>query len=369
MVVLTRRRTVATVEADRVPGGLMGGGMHIVFLETEAWEEKYLKDRLSDHELQFFHGTVTDSTLERTKAADVLSPFIYSRVNASAVQALENLKLVATRSTGFDHIAVGECTKRGIAVANVPSYGENTVAEHAFALILTLSRHMYQACLNRIESDFSAHELTGFDLKDKTVGVVGTGRIGLHVVRIARGFGMRVVAFDVQPNDLLAEVLGFEYMSLERVLAESDILSLHVPYNKATHHLMDADKFAMMKRSAYLINTARGGVVDQRALLDALDDGTLAGAGLDVLEGEEYIKEEKAVLTDANRAEALGSVGQNALILRRKNVVYTPHIGFNSREALVRILDTTVENITGFERGESRNIVNPDVLKGAGVGR
>ncbi len=336
--------------------------MRIVFLETEWWEEGYLRDRLSGHELQFFEDALREPSLKGLDAADIVSPFIYSRVDRSTLAALPNLKLVATRSTGFDHIAVEECTARGIPVCNVPSYGENTVAEHAFALILTLSRHMYQACLNRIESDFSARELTGFDLKDKTIGVIGTGRIGLHVIRIARGFGMRVLAFDVRPSELLAEVLGFEYRPLKEVLRESDIVSLHVPYNRATHHLMDKEKFDMMKKGAYLINTARGGVVDQQSLLEALNDGTLGGAGLDVLEGEEYIKEEKAVLTDEDRADALGSVGQNALILRHTNVVYTPHIGFNSKEALCRILDTTIKNIQGFIAGEPQNVVNPDSL-------
>ena len=337
--------------------------MRIVFLETEEWEERYLKDRLSGHDLRFHHGSLTASELSSMESVDVLSPFIYSTVDESVVRALSHLKLVATRSTGFDHIAVEQCTARGVPVVNVPSYGENTVAEHAFALILTLSRRMYQSCLNRIESDFSARELTGFDLKDKTIGVVGTGRIGLHVIRIARGFGMRVVAFDVKPNSLLAEILGFEYLPLDQLLGESDIVSLHVPYNKATHHLIDEEKLGMMKKGSYLINTARGGVVDQQALLAALDDGTLGGAGLDVLEGEEYIKEEKAVLTDEDRTQALGSVGQNALILRHKNVVYTPHIGFNSTEALCRILDTTINNIAGFEAGQPQNVVNPDALE------
>ncbi len=325
--------------------------MRIVFFETEEWEDRYLEEQLSGHELHFFHDTLDVASLKKLESVDVLSTFMYSEVSTAVLDALPDLKLVTTRSTGFDHVTVDECTSRGIAVSNVPSYGENTVAEHTFALILTLARRLYQGCLNRIEGDFSARDLTGFDLKGKTIGIVGTGNIGLNVIRIGRGFGMRVLAYDVKAKELLAEVLGFEYVPLEQLLKESDIVSLHVPYNKATHHLMGAEKFAMMRKGAYLINTARGGIVDQQALLEALDDGTLAGVGLDVLEGEEYIKEEKSVFTDSKRAEALAAVGQNTLILQRTNVVYTPHIGFNSREALSRILDTTAVNILGFDRG------------------
>ncbi len=337
--------------------------MRIVFFETEALEDRYFEKHLSDHDLQFFHDTLTESSLEKLDSVDVLSTFMYSDVDTAVLDALPDLKLVATRSTGFDHVAVDECTSRGIVVSNVPSYGDNTVAEHTFALILTLARRLYEGCLNRIEGNFSARDLTGFDLKGKTIGVVGAGNIGTNVVRIARGFGMTILVYDVKPRESLAEALGFQYVPLEQLLKESDIVSLHVPYNDATHHLIDREKFAMMRQGAYLINTARGGIVDQEALLEALEDGTLAGAGLDVLQGEEYIKEEKSVLTDSQRTKALNSVGQNALILQHNNVVYTPHIGFNSREALGRILETTVNNILGFARGEPLNVVNPDVLE------
>ncbi len=177
---------------------------------------------------------------------------------------------------------------------------------------------------------------------------------------------MTVLVYDVKPQESLAEALGFQFAPLDRLLQESDIISLHVPYNDATHHLIDRQKFSMMRKGAYLINTARGGIVDQRALLEALDDGTLAGAGLDVLEGEEYIKEEKSVLTDTERTKALNAVGENALILQRKNVVYTPHIGFNTREAVERILETTVDSILGFASGEPKNVVNPDSLENRG---
>ncbi len=340
--------------------------MRIVFFETDALEEGYFEKHLADYDLQFFSDSLTASSLDEIGKVDVLSTFMYSEVDKEVLDALPDLKLIATRSTGFDHVAVDECTSRGIVVSNVPSYGDNTVAEHTFALILTLARRLYEGCLNRIEGDFSARDLTGFDLKGKTIGVVGAGNTGTNVVRIAKGFGMTVLVYDVKPKESLAEALGFQYASLDRLLQESDIISLHVPYNDATHHLIDHQKFSMMRKGAYLINTARGGIVDQKALLEALDDGTLAGAGLDVLEGEEYIKEEKSVLTDTERTKALNAVGENSLILQRNNVVYTPHIGFNTREAVERILESTVDSILGFAGGEPKNVVNPDALENRG---
>jgi D-lactate dehydrogenase len=205
--------------------------------------------------------------------------------------------------------------------------------------------------------DFTLEGLRGFDLKGKTLGVIGTGSIGLHVVRIARGFGMEVLAYDIRPQPLLAEVLGFRYVSLEELLSESDIVTLHVPLTPATYHLIDWSKLQQMKRGAVLINTSRGGVVDTDALLRALDEGILSGAGLDVLEGEELIEEERALLQMPEAEEKLKAVVRAHLLLRRENVVITPHIAFNSHEALQRILDTTVENIQGYLAGAPRNIV------------
>ncbi len=294
------------------------------------------------------------------KDFDAFSVFIYSKIDEQIIQAIPNLKLITTRSTGFDHIDLEVCKKQGITVCNVPSYGENTVAEHTFALILALSRNMCKACIRRFEQDFSIEGLEGFDLKGKTIGVIGTGQIGLHVIRIAKGFGMNVVAYDVHQNKLLSEVLGFEYVTLENLLASSDVITLHVPYMKATHHLMNKDTFKLVKKGAILINTARGSIVDTEALIDALDKKILAGAGLDVFEGEEVIKEEKQLLYDPKNLEVLASLVKDHILLSKDNVVFTPHIAFYSKEALERILETTVENIAAFVSGKPQNVVQPN---------
>ena len=334
--------------------------MRIAFFEVEDWEEEYLKGKLNGHQLKFSNEKLSLENAAQIKDFDALSVFIYSKIDEQIIQAIPNLKLITTRSTGFDHIDLEVCKKQGITVCNVPSYGENTVAEHTFALILALSRNICKACIRRFEQDFSIEGLEGFDLKGKTIGVVGTGQIGLHVIRIAKGFGMNVVAYDVRQNKLLSEVLEFEYVTLENLLARSDVITLHVPYMKATHHLMNKDTFKLVKKGAILINTARGSIVDTEALIEALDKKILAGAGLDVFEGEEVIKEEKQLLYDPKNLEVLASLVKDHILLSKNNVVFTPHIAFYSKEALERILETTVENIAAFVSGKPQNVVQPN---------
>ncbi len=331
--------------------------MKIAFFETKNWEESYLRKRFPGHAI-FFHETpLTVDTASKAKDADAVVVFIYSHISKEILAKLQRLKLVATKSTGFDHIDLKECKKRKITVCNVPNYGENTVAEHTFALILSLSRNVHKSYVRTLRNDFSTEGLKGFDLAGKTLGVIGAGHIGLHVVRIARGFGMRVLVYDVHHERILEEVLGFTYVSLDDLMARSDIITLHVPYNEHTHHLIDREKLKRVKRGAILINTSRGKVVDTRALLEALDNKTLAGAGLDVLEGEELIKDERQVLYDAKNKRALADLVRDHILLSRDNVVFTPHIAFYSQEALERILETTIQNVLAYSHGKPQNTV------------
>ena len=331
--------------------------MRVAFFEIKKWEKSYFKKKLKGHVLKFFAVTLNRENVNEIKDFDAVSVFVYSKVDAQIIAALPNLKLVATRSTGFDHIDLEACREKKIIVSNVPSYGENTVAEHTFALILSLSRNICKTCTRSLRYDFTIEGLKGFDLKNKTLGVIGAGRIGLHVIRIAKGFGMNVLAYDVNQNDLLSEVLGFEYVSLEELLSKSDVITLHVPYNNFTHHLINKDRVKLMKKGAILINTARGAVVDTEALIEALNKGILAGAGLDVLEGEELIKEEKQLLYDPKKLEVLSNLVKGHILLSKENVVFTPHIAFYSQEALERILEITVQNILAFSSGNPQNVV------------
>ncbi|HLH21736.1 MAG TPA: hydroxyacid dehydrogenase [Chloroflexota bacterium] len=326
--------------------------------ETEPWEEAYLRERLADLEVRATAATLTADTLDLARDAELLSVFIHSRVGADLLAQLPRLRFVATRSTGYDHIDLAACQARDIAVSNVPTYGENTVAEHTFGLILALSRKIHQAYVRTVRGDFSLAGLRGFDLKGRTLGVVGTGNIGLHVVRIGRGFGMEVLAHDVREQHLLAEVLGFRYVALDDLIAQADVVTLHVPYFPATRHLINRERLGHMKRGSLLINTARGGLVDTEALLWALDEGILAGAGLDVIEGEELIGEERQLLRQGVAPEQLQTALRGHLLLQRENVIFTPHIAFYSAEALQRILDTTVANVRAFLAGNPGNLVS-----------
>jgi D-lactate dehydrogenase len=207
--------------------------------------------------------------------------------------------------------------------------------------------------------NFSLEGLQGFDLKGKTIGVVGTGHIGLHVVRIAKGFGMKVLAYDLRPSSIAAEILDFTYTDLDTLLGSSKIVTLHTPLNPHTRHLIGDHNIRKFKRGAILINTARGELIDTEALLKGLDEGWLSGAGLDVLEGEDVFSEEKQLLSNPNvTAESLKTALRNLSLLRRPDMVITPHIGFDSVEAVERILDTTIENIIAYRNGKVQNVVN-----------
>ncbi len=331
--------------------------MRIAFFEVKPWEKDYLKKKLRNHKLEFYEQPLSIDNVKKVRNSDAISVFIYSKIDKQVLQKLPKLKLITTRSTGFDHIDPEECRNRKITVCNVPFYGENTVAEHTFALILSLSRNVHKAYMKTLRHDFSMDGLEGFDIKGKTLGVVGAGHIGLHVIRIAKGFGMKVLAYDVNKDKFLAEVLGFEYVPLEYLFKNSDIITLHVPYNKNTHHLINTESIKLIKKGAILINTSRGAVVDTEALIEALDKKIISGTGIDVLEGEELIKEEKQLLYDKAKLEALGNLVKDYILLGKDNVVFTPHIAFYSREALERILETTVQNITAFTSGNQLNAV------------
>lgn len=330
----------------------------IVFFEIEPWETEYLSQYFPPDQARFIPEKLTAKNASNFADVEILSPFIYSDFSGTVLAAFPAVRMIATRSTGFDHIDLALCKARKIAVSNVPSYGENTVAEHTFALILALSRNVHKAYM-RIKSsaEFSLAGLQGFDLCGKTIGVIGAGHIGLHVIKIARGFSMKVIAFDVQHSTFLADVLGFDYVTLGDLLARSDIITLHAPYNPGTHHLINERNIHQIKKGAILINTARGSLVQTSALLTALQKGILSGVGLDVLENERLIKEEAEILTRDYTAEELKMLITNHLLMNQENVVITPHIGFNSREAVLRILETTRENISAFIRGDVLNSV------------
>jgi D-lactate dehydrogenase len=291
----------------------------------------------------------------KAKDTEIIVNFVESQIDKNALDRLPNLKYIATMSTGFDHIDIKECKKRKIKVSNVPFYGENTVAEHAFGLMLNLSRKIHRAIWQTRKKDFSLNGLEGFDLKDKTLGVIGPGSIGQNVIRIAKGFRMNVIASSPHKDKGTAKKLGFKYVSLDKLLKDSDIISINCPLNKKTHHMINMKTIKKIKKGGYLINTARGGIVDNTALLYGLDKKILAGAGLDVLEGEEDIKEEKQLIKKKMSREEKKCLSEIHKLLDKRNVIITPHSAFYSKEALQRIMDSTLENIQGFLKGRVKN--------------
>jgi D-lactate dehydrogenase len=329
----------------------------LVVFEAEAGQEGRLRAALSGVECRFVEQVLSDQSVDQVGEATVVSVFIRSQVSRTVIESMANVRLIATRSTGYDHIDLAACRERGITVSNVPTYGENTVAEHAFSLILALSRRLGVVTRRISHGDFSLRGLMGSDLRSKTLGVVGAGNIGLHVIRMGRAFGMEVLAYDAHPHPLLAEVLGFRYVSLDELLTTSDVISLHVPYRPETHHLIDRDRLMMMKPGALLINTARGALVDTAALLEALDSGRLGGAGLDVIEGEELLMEERQMFHIPETEERMRQLLTGHALARHENVILTPHMAWYSREAIDRILDVTALNIRSFLSGTPLNAI------------
>lgn len=332
--------------------------MTIAFFEEEAAYRDRLRALFPSERLVFMSEPLRVETAAAAQSAEVVSVFVKSVVDHAVLDQLPKLKFITTRSMGVDHIDLAACAERQIVVARVPAYGENTVAEHTFALILACSRKLFQSYERTERMKFQRRGLRGFDLAGRTLGVVGVGRIGRKVCRIARGFEIRVLAYDVQQDPRLAAELGFTYAaSLDELLAASDVITLHAPYLPATHHLINRTNIAKVKRGAVLVNTARGALVDTQALLWALNEGIVQAAGLDVLEEENFVYEEAELLTnDVPAGKDLATVLRNHILVERDDVIVTPHNAFNSREAVARIFDTTVENIQAFLRGKPVNV-------------
>lgn len=313
--------------------------MKLVAFEVEEKDKSFLLQKLSaDHPL-ITDKKLTVEDVSDYKDAEIITVRSFSTVSKEVLALLPNLKMIATRTTGTDHIDLAYCKEHGIVVSNVPGYGQYTVAEHTFALLLAISRNIIQSSLKAKDQDFAVSEIMGFELYDKTLGVIGVGSIGRAVIKIANAFGMHVIAHTKDASEEDTKQLGYTNVSLETLFEHSDIITLHVPYTPETHYLINTDVIKKMKDGVVLINTARGAVVDTSALLQGLQSKKIQAAGLDVLEHERDFTPEEHEL------------------FAMPNVIITPHNAFNSIEALQRILNITVENITEFINGRPQNVV------------
>lgn len=347
--------------------------MKITFTETEENDRRLFEKALGGHELSF-----VDALADVTPETEVLSIFKASHIDDAFLVQHPALRLVATRSTTHDHIVLESCARRGVAVCIVPSYGDHIVAEHTFALLLALTRRLREAMRLNGDKLFSYEKLRGVELHGKTFGILGTGRVGMQTVPIARAFGMKVLAHDIAPQPDAAVSLGFEYVSFEELLRRSHFLSLHAPLTDDNFHILDREAFAQCRPGILIINTARGRLIDTAALLEALDAGIVGGAGLDVLGKEEEALRRQAshrisdqiidrlhadnAAVPPERPQQIEKLMLIEKLLARPNVVFTPHIAFNCVESIERIHAATVANITQFIAGQPVSAFAPDDL-------
>ena len=322
--------------------------MKLAVFSTKSYDREYFNkfNQSGEHEITFFEAPLNADTTNLTVDYNAICIFVNDTCDRQVIKELaaNGIEIIALRCAGFNQVDLEAAKEYGITIVRVPSYSPQAVAEHAVALILTLNRKTHKA-YNRIrESNFSLERLTGFDLMGKTVGVVGTGFIGAIFCRIMRGFGCRVIAFDLQTNPEL-ERLGVEFVKMDYLLKESDIVSLHCPLMPATHHLISEKEFEQMKDGVMLINTSRGGLIDTQAAISALKHKKLGYLGIDVYEQEEH-------LFFRDLSESIIQDDQIARLMTFPNVLITAHQGFFTREALEEITVTTLQNLTDFEAGK-----------------
>ena len=312
----------------------------ILFYDTKdyekPWFEKYNAGRYA---FDYIESKLDYKTAMLAEGYDAVCIFVNDTADAAAVRALKGagVKLVLLRCSGFNNVDMGEAERQGIAVKRVPAYSPYSVAEHAMAMILTLNRKIHKAYIRTRDFNFSLNHLMGFDLHGKTVGVVGTGRIGKAFIDICRGFGMNVLCYDLYPDP----DSGLSYVTLDGLLEKSDIISLHCPLDKSTYHILDGEAFQRIKKGCILVNTSRGALVDSEALLSSLQTGKLGGACLDVYE------EEAGLFYEDNSARGVKDPTLS-LLVSRPNVIVTSHQAYLTKEALEDIARTTLENIDSF---------------------
>ena len=334
--------------------------MKILYIYKRKNECELISSELGEGNDLTFAKSLDELSPEIKKDQEVLSFFFKGVVGKEELDQLPSLKMLSIRATGFDNIDLDLCRERGIIVSNVPRYGEHTIAEHTFGLILALSKKICTSYEKMKESpSFQQKDIRGFDLHGKNLGVVGTGSIGLNVIRLAKAFGMKVSAFDPFPKYDESERIGFEYKDFDSIMRECDILTFHAPQNKHTHHMINTKNIEKIKKGAYVINTSRGGLIESRALVKALKDGHIAGAGLDVLEEEYLLEDEDKILNEDNpNQKKLQTLILNQYLIRHPKVLVTPHNAYNTKEAFGRIIKTTIENIKAFIENEPINKID-----------
>ncbi len=334
----------------------------IIFYDVAEEACQLLRRGLVNHPLwdtRYIGDALRNDNAVLAEDSEVVSVLTTSRITAEIINKLPALRLLATRSTGFDHIDLEAAAQRRILVCNAPDYGPITIAEYTLGLLLMLMRKLAITLRRTRHGDFSRAGLTGHDLYGKTLGLIGTGRIGTRVAYLAHAFGMRVLASDPAPNLALCRDCEVAYLALDELLPKVDALSLHVPYTEATRHLLNEERLRRLKPGVVLVNTARGGIVDSCALARLQAEGHFGGLALDCFEGEEVWIGAHAPLLPSHIPVQIEQALNSFQMQLGENVILTPHNAFNSKEALQRLLQTTLENIEAFFAGDPKNLVQP----------
>ena len=313
----------------------------VAFFDTKPYDRTWFDALGKNYEITYFEEKLNHHTAKFTDGFDAVCAFVNDRVNALAIERLYNngVQLIAMRCAGYSNVDVKAAFQK-LHIVRVPAYSPHAVAEHTMGLLLTLNRRLHKAYNRTREFNFSIVGLTGTDLYGKTVGVIGTGKIGRTFADICRGFGMRVLAYDKFP----AKDSGLDYVELDTLLRESDVISLHCPLTPDTRHILNRDAFSKMKKGVFILNTSRGALIDSEALLDALNSRTVGGAGLDVYE-------EEANLFYEDRSDTIIHDDTLALLVSRPNVILTAHQAFLTEEALHNIAEETIKNLDAFFSG------------------
>ncbi|OAI83931.1 2-hydroxyacid dehydrogenase [Pseudomonas putida] len=327
--------------------------MRVLFFSSQSYDQNsFTAARAVDGlELHFQPARLNEDTAALAAGHEVICAFINDDLSAPVLERLAaaGTRLIALRSAGYNHVDLAAARRLGLSVTRVPAYSPHAIAEHAVALILALNRRLHRAYNRTREGDFSLHGLTGFDLHGKTVGVVGTGQIGLAFARIMAGFGCQLLAHDPYPNPQV-EALGARYLPLDQLLRQSNIISLHCPLTPQTRHLINIESLSELQPGAMLINTGRGALVDTPALIEALKSGHLGYLGLDVYE-------EEAQIFFEDRSDQPLQDDVLARLLTFPNVIVTAHQAFLTHEALAAIAATTLDNIARWMVGTPQNLV------------
>ena len=324
----------------------------IVFFDTKPFVKDFFtklnKENGYNFDITFLNVRLNEETVDLASGFDVVSIFVNDKVNKQVIDKLANfnIKLIATRSAGYNQVDLDGIKEKGIKLVRVPEYSPYAVAEYAFSLMMSLNRKIHKAYNRTREYNFDINGFMGMDLYGKNIGIIGTGKIGICAIKIAKGFGMNVLAYDLYKNEQMEKELGFKYVTLENLYKDADVISLHCPLNTSTYHIINKHSLGLVKNDCILINTSRGGLVDTEELLNSLKNSRIGAVGLDVYEEEEnYFFEDLSIKSYGIEDDIL------ARLMTYNNVIVTSHQAFFTKEAVMNITQTTLKNIYDFKNG------------------